>query len=86
VYVCRHQIECCINKWIHGSHRDGTPSVSDWDEDRYVSAYYSHISSLSDFRDRHDTQDEDEELSQIQNDILRNARYGAFSRAVHALY
>jgi len=62
------QIECCIGEWT-----DGTRRVSNWDEGRYKTVYFSHISSLNDLRDHGQPQGEDL-LAYIQHGLLKNAR------------
>jgi len=64
-------IECCINEWTDGTRRD-----SNWDEERYKTVYFSHISSLNDLRDHGQPQGEDL-LAYIQLGLLKNARVHA---------
>jgi len=62
------QIECCIGEWTGGTRRD-----SNWDEERYKTVYFSHISSLNDLRDHGRPQGEDL-LAYIQHGLFKNAR------------
>jgi Domain of unknown function (DUF6532) len=64
----RYQIECCINEWTDGTHKEFK-----WDEEGYKVIYHSHISSLNDLRDHSRRQGEDL-VAQLQRDLLRNAR------------
>ncbi|KAI9509443.1 hypothetical protein F5148DRAFT_1187393 [Russula earlei] len=61
-------IQCCIDEWT-----DGTRKESKWTEERYKTVYDSHISSLNALRDHSRPQGEDL-ISQIQRDLLKNAR------------
>jgi len=65
----RYQIECCIDEWT-----DGTRQASNWNEGQYKTVYQSHISSLNELRDHGYPQGGDL-LTQIQLDLLRDARY-----------
>jgi len=64
-------IECCIDEWT-----DGTRKASNWNECRYKTVYQSHISSLNELRDHGYPQGGDL-LTQIQHDLLRDARIHA---------
>lgn len=64
-------IECCISEWTDGTHKS-----SNWNEDRYKTAYHSHVESLSDLRD-HDPPHSGEFTAQIQHDLLKDARIHA---------
>jgi hypothetical protein len=64
----RHKIECCIDEWS-----DGTCQESNWSEERYKEVYLSHLDSLRDFRNLNHHGQGRGLLSQIQDDILKDA-------------
>jgi len=64
-------IECCISEWTDGTHKS-----SNWNEDRYKTAYHSHVESLRDLRD-HDPPHSGAFTAQIQHDLLKDARIHA---------
>jgi hypothetical protein len=65
----KNQIMCCIDEWT-----DGTYKPSNWKEDRYKTAYHSHLKSLTDLQD-HEPPRGQRPLAQIQSDLLKEARY-----------
>src|SRR5713226_635332 len=67
-YTRYHQIECCIDEWS-----TGTRKQSSWKEGRYKTNYFSHLNSLRDL-ESHGQQGRDV-LRQIQNELLKAARY-----------
>ena len=68
--VCAHchQIECCIDEWIDGTHIE-----TEWDERRFKTVYQSHISSLNDFW-QHDRAQGANLFEYIRADLLKEAR------------
>ncbi|KAI9509442.1 hypothetical protein F5148DRAFT_753623 [Russula earlei] len=64
-------IESCIDEWT-----DGTRRESSWDESRYKTVYFSHVSSLNVLRD-HDQPQGSDFLAHIQDSLLKDARVHA---------
>jgi hypothetical protein len=67
--LCYYQIECCIGEWTDGAYK-----TSNWNEDRYKAAYFSHIRSLTDLCDLEPPHGQGL-LAHIQYELLKEARY-----------
>ena len=63
-----HQIECCIDEWTDGTHKETT-----WDGKRFKTVYQSHKSALIDFW-RHDIAKGSDLFERIRSGLLMEAR------------